>query len=209
MWVPHAGHDPAAVSCPWAGWQAPAAAAHTAHCSAGARPEGLPPSRPGDDLGNPGAGSPLPPRPGTAAPVSGQAPPSPPWLWPRLTLLEFASWDPTSQRGHGSRALPARCLWGCPSSTQGGQGAAAMRGGRDAPLRHGHRRDGGHGEAGGHRQVRARAGEGSQASGPASAGGRELPSPSPSPHGGGGRQAGERSPSHMVGWRRSRCPGNS
>lgn len=93
VWVPHAGRDPAAVSSPWAGWQAPAAAAHTAHCSAAARPEGLPPSRPGDDRGNPGAGSPFPSQPGTAAPVSGQAPPPrtqqgrsghvpprPPWL---------------------------------------------------------------------------------------------------------------------------------
>lgn len=76
-------------------------------------------------------------------------------------------------------------------------------------MRHGDRRDGGHGGARGHPQVRIGEGEGSQASGPASAGGRELPSPSPSPYGGGGRQAGERSPSHMVGWRRSRCPGNS
>lgn len=171
------------------------------------------------DPGTLGAGSPLPPQLGTAAPVSGpaRAPrsqqgrsvPRPPRLWPRLTLLELSSCDPTSQRGHGSRALPARWLCGCPSSTQGGQGAAAMRGGRGGPFRHGDRRDGGHGGAHGHRQVRARAGEGSRASGPASAGGRELPSPSPSPHGSGGRQAGERSPSHMVGWRRSRCPGNS
>lgn len=40
--------------------------------------------------------------------------------------------------------------------------------------------------------------------------GRELPSPRRREGGGGGgRQAGERSLSHMVGWRRSRCPGNS
>lgn len=157
------------------------------------------------------SGSGARPSPTTSPAAGPQCPrvPRPPWLWPRLTLLELASCDPTSERGHGSRALPARWLWGCPSSTQGGQGAAAMRGGRAAPLGHGDRSDGGHGGARGHRQVRARAGEGSQASGPASAGGRELPSPSPSPHGGGGRQAGERSPSHMVGWRRSRCPGNS
>lgn len=54
-----------------------------------------------------------------------------------------------------------------------------MQGGLGAPSGHGGRRCGGHAGAHGHRHARVRAIGGSQASGPASAGGRELPSPSP------------------------------
>lgn len=148
--VPHAGRDPTAASSPWAGRRAPAAATHTASALFCRSPAGRISSvlarGPPRDAGAPaarschesGSGSwPSPVTSLSAGPWWPRLPRPPPWLWPQLTLLELVSCDRTSQCGRGSPMAPARRLQGCPSRTQGGQGAAAMQGSLGAPLGHG------------------------------------------------------------------------
>lgn len=219
--VPHAGRDPAAASSLWAGWRAPTVAAHTAHCSAGAQPEGLPPSWPGDDPGKPGASSPLPPWLSRAAPAASQAlpPRSERGRGGRVSPSPLGSspdspcWNSSPAIGPHSAATAARqCrLDGCggaQAAPTAGRGLRPCRGAGVLPRGMGKAEAGGTaGPMGIVRPGQGQAGAARPPAPPAPGAGSCLPLPLP--HGSGGRQAGERSPSHMVGWRRSRCPGNS
>lgn len=218
--VTHAVHDPAAASSPWAGRRAPTAAAHTVHCSAGAWPEGFPPSWPGDHPGMLGTSNLLMPRPGRAALAAGRA------LSPRSAqgrgghvspghLLgsgpNSPCWNSSPMTGPHSVAVAAR--W-CRLDGCGGAQAAPKAGRGLRPCRGVWVLPRGTGSAevvdmarttGIVRPGRGRAG-GARPPAPPAPGARSC---LPLPHSSGGRQAGERSLSHMVGWRRSRCPGNN
>lgn len=188
------GCDPATASSLWAGRRAPGRRNSSRQHSP--MPPSPCPAGQSGSVARPGLGT---------VPASSLRPLS---LRPRLTSLGLVSCGVLSERGSAARPARRR-LRGCPSGWRGGQGAAAMQGGRGAPR--GHER----GVGGGNGQHRQAEGSGWAAGTPRAVGARPPAPPAPGagsclPHGGGGgRQAGERSPSHMVGRRRSCCPGNS